>query len=112
MIQSELIIKLAPLDRDQQVHWMLALGAYLTIAARNFYETGTDDAEGLPLRGFNEIQHRIYARIRDLTDGREWTLESFIDMIIGTAAHFKIDSSVAWALQRSLPIPSTQEALT
>jgi hypothetical protein len=112
MTQSELLIQLAPLNRDQQVHWMLALGAYLTIAARNFYETGTDNAEGPPLRGFNEIQHRVYARVRDLADGEEWTLESFLDMIIGTAARFKIDSSVAWALQRSSPTPSTQEAFT
>jgi hypothetical protein len=112
MTQSELLIQLAPLDRDQQVRWMLALGACLTIAARNFYETGTDNAEGLPLRGLNEIQHRVYARGRDLTDGKEWTLESFLEMIIGTAAHFKIDSSVAWALQRSLPTLSTEEALT
>jgi hypothetical protein len=112
MTQSELLTQLAPLDSTQQVRWMLTLGATLTIAARNFYETGTDNAEGLALRGFNEIQHRVYARIRDLTDATEWTLESFLDMIIGTAAHFKIESSVAWALQRSLPTPSTQEALT
>ncbi len=109
MTQSELLIQLAPLNLEQQVRWMLALGAYLTIAARDFYELGTDNAEGLPLRGFNEIQHRVYARVRDLTDEKEWTLESFLDMIIGTAAHFKIDSSVAWALQRSLPTPSTQQ---
>jgi hypothetical protein len=84
---------------------MISLGEWLTIAARNFYETGTDNAEGSPLRGFNEIQHRIYARIRDTRDGHDWTLESFLDMTINTAAHFKISSSVAWALQRSLPPP-------
>jgi hypothetical protein len=105
MTKSEILINLAPLDSIQQIRWMLTLGASLTVAARNFYETGTDNAEGPPLRGFNEIQHRIYARIRDLTDGKEWTLEGFVDMIIGTAAHFKIDSSVAWALQRSLATP-------
>jgi len=103
MTQSELLIQLAPLDHNQQVRWMLALGACLTIAARDFYETGTDEAEGLPLRGFNEIQHRVYGRIRDLADGKEWTLEDFLGMIIGT--HFNIDRSVAWALQRSLPTP-------
>jgi hypothetical protein len=103
MTQSELLIQLTPLDPDQQVRWMLKLGAWLTIAARTFYEPGTDEAEGSHLRGFNEIQHRVYARIRDLRDGKEWTLESFLDMIIGTAAHFKIASSVAWAIQKSLP---------
>jgi len=41
MTQSELLIQLAPLDHNQQVRWMLALGACLTIAARDFYETGT-----------------------------------------------------------------------
>jgi hypothetical protein len=105
MTQSELLTNLTPLDSDQQIRWMLNLGAFLTIAARNFYEAGTDNAEGPPLRGFNEIQHRVYGRIQDLRDGKEWTLESFVDMIINTAAHFKIWSSVAWALERSLPLP-------
>jgi hypothetical protein len=105
MTKSELLTQLAPHDPTQQIRWMLTLGACLTVAARDFYETGTDEAEGLPLRGFNEIQHRVYARIRDLTDGKEWTLEDFLGMIIGTAAHFNIDRSVAWALQRSLPTP-------
>ena len=107
MTQSELLANLAPLNSDQQVRWMLNLGAFLTIAARIFYETGTDHAEGSPLRGFNEIQHRVYARIRDVTDGKEWTLESFLNMVIGTASQFKISADVAWALRRSLPSPST-----
>ena len=106
MTQSELLANLAPLNSDQQIRWMLDLGAFLTIAARDSYEAGTDNAEGPPLRGFNEIQHRVYARIRDLRDGKEWTLESFVVMIIHTSAHFKIDNGVAWALQRSLPTAS------
>jgi hypothetical protein len=105
MTQSELLTKLAPLDAIHQIKWMIALGADLTVAARDFYETGTDNADGSQLRGINEIQHWIYARIRDMRDEQDWALESFLDMIINTAAHFKIGSSVAWALQRSLPTP-------
>jgi len=103
MTKSELLNSLAKLDEKQQIQWMVALGSYLTIAARNFYETGTENAEGRPLRGFNEIQHRVYARIWDISHGKEWTLESFIDMLLESNSIYGIDSGVAWALKNSMP---------
>jgi len=103
MTKLELLDSLASLDERQQIQWMITLGSYLTIAARNFYQVGTENAEGRPLRGFNEIQHRVHARIWDISNGKEWTLESFIDMLLGNASIYGIDSEVAWALKNSLP---------
>jgi len=90
---------------------MLALGAELTLAARSGYEAGTDEANGKVLRGFNEIQHRVYARIREIGNEREWTTESFIDMIIEYSVAFGIEGDVRWALNRSIkPFTETNKS--
>jgi len=105
MNKPELVRALEPLNAEQQIQWMVALGSHLTVAARSFYEAGTENAEGPPLRGFNEIQHRVYARIREMSDGRDWTLESFIAMLIEYGSLYKIAGDVDWAIKQSFPKP-------
>ncbi|MFT4114251.1 hypothetical protein [Silvibacterium sp.] len=81
---------------------MFDLGAQLTISARGAYaleEAGGDVAH---LTGFNELQHQIYGRLRELRRGGSWTLESFLDGLIEKAAHYGIGGDLGWAVTVSL----------
>jgi len=99
IVESLAAVGTAP---QEQIAWLILLGGERTIAARNFYEVGTDHAEGTPLRGFNEIQHRVYGRITTLQNGDEWTTESFWKMLRDMSRHFHIEAEVKWAIRRSL----------
>ena len=103
MTKAEIVNTIKRLTIDEQIRWMEALGGELTVAARNFYEVGTENAAGKPLRGFNEIQHRIYGRIRDLRDGHDWTLESFVVMLREYSKIYAIERDVLWAIKASMP---------
>jgi hypothetical protein len=98
---AEIVASIDP-DPQEQLAWTISLGAELTIAARNFYEVGTDRAERSPLRGFNEIQHRIYGRIGVLRDGNAWTTDSFLQMMRDTSRHYNVEADVRSAIRRSV----------
>jgi hypothetical protein len=103
MTKTELFEGLKTLQAEQQIQWMLRLGGYLTISARGFYSSNSQPGNISRLMGFNEIQHRVYGRIRDLNGGNEWTLDSFLDGIIETSNFYEINGDVGWALKKALP---------
>ena len=49
---------------DQELQWMVALGANLTVSARGYYPVETQLGSLSHLMGFNELQHQVYGRIR------------------------------------------------
>ena len=77
---------------------MIDLGVSLTIAARDAYPKDEQPAKSLRLVGFNELQHQVYGRIRQLRRGEEWTLESFLDGLLQRAQHYEISGGLSWAL--------------
>lgn len=109
MTTVEILEKLKSLDNDQQVEWMVALGANLTVAARAEYpssmwegDTAKSPGDMAKLIAFNEIQHRIYGRIRAIRNGEEWTIESFLGDFIQRASASGIAEAFAWAVSNSL----------
>lgn len=103
MTKTELFERLNILPSEQQIQWMLRLGGNLTVAARGFYSSDPETGDINRLMGFNEIQHRLFGRIHALTRGDEWTLESYLDGIIGSSEFYGISGDVGWALKKSLP---------
>jgi hypothetical protein len=103
MTESKIIEAIKPLTNEQQVRWMRNLGYNLTVAARSFYEAGTMQAEGTRLRGFNEIHHRLYTRMRHLMENEEWTIESFVAMLDEQSRAHGIEHDVVWAIKQSMP---------
>jgi hypothetical protein len=97
--KKEILAVLEKLDPEQQITWMLDLGAELTVAARVAYrpDIGQDSVE--QLQGFNEMQHRVYGRIRHLRDRQEWTLESFLDGLLEKATFYGILGDFGWAFR-------------
>lgn len=102
MTKQQLIFEIEKLDNDQQLAWMFALGEFLTISARNSYKTDAQEGRIEGVMGHNEIQHRIFARIRDLRSGKEWTVESFIDLLLQMSRSYGVAGDVGWAIKQSL----------
>jgi hypothetical protein len=93
---------LRPLDREQEVQWMLVLGAQLTVCARCSYPLEETPGNITMLIGFNEMQHRVYGRIRQLHRGEEWTLESFLEGLLQQARYYQIEGDFGAALKASM----------
>ena len=100
---------LRALNIEQQIEWMLTLGEYLTVSARDSYPFAERAGAISGLMGHNEIQHRLLARVRDLKAGREWTLDSFVRMIAEMAETYDVKSGVERAFRKSLPLDQPQE---
>ena len=100
--KADLIHTLTPLNTEQQIRWMLSLGHALTISARSSYKTDTDPGRIEGVMGHNEIQHRLFARIRDLSAGCEWTTESFINLLLETGKSYGVAGDIGWAIRQSL----------
>jgi len=102
LTKEELISEIKKLTGDEQIAWMLALGEFLTISARSSYKTDGEPGQIEDVMGHNEIQHRLFARIRDLRAGREWTVESFVGVILEIANTYGVAGDVGWAIRKSL----------
>ena len=102
LTKDELILEVGKLNSDQQIAWMLTLGELLTISARSSYKTDGEAGQIEGVMGHNEIQHRLFARIRDLRAGKEWTIESFVGMILQMANTYGVAGDVGWAIQKSV----------
>jgi hypothetical protein len=105
----EILEKLKSLNTEQQVQWMIALGANLTVAARTVYpssmwngDTANSPGDINKLIAFNEIQHRVYGRMRAIRNGEEWTTEDFLNDFIRSASFNEIGDVFAWAVASSL----------
>jgi hypothetical protein len=101
-MRQEVLDVLRPLDHEQELQWMIDLGALLTVSARVGYQHGETPGNVVHLMAFNEMQHRTYGRIRSLRRGEEWTLESFLNGLMETARHYHVEGDFGWALQSSM----------
>ena len=81
---------------------MFDLGAQLTISARGAYTVPEENGDVLRLMGFNELQHQIYGRSRDLRHGGVWTMQSFLDGLMEKATYYKIGGDLGWAIRSYL----------
>jgi hypothetical protein len=102
MNRQEVLDSVRGLATEQELQWMFDLGAQLTISARGAYAVHESGGDVLHLMGFNELQHQVYGRSRQLRRGEEWTLESFLDGLIEKATVYKIEGDLGWAIQVSL----------
>lgn len=102
MTRNDVLNSLRNLATDKQLHWMFDFGYQLTVAARGAYTVGELDGDAARLMGFNELQHQVYGRSRQLCRGEEWTLESFVDSLIEKAKIYKIEGELGSAIQASL----------
>ena len=103
--KEELIEATQTLTIEEQIDWMIALGAELTVVARGGYPFNDEPGDLKHLITCNELQHRVYGRIRDLRRGHEWTLESFVALIVDHMEATSIPGDIAWAVKRSMPKP-------
>ena len=108
MTKDDLLIQVRSFSANQHQEWLLALGANLTVSARGAYVPETDRADGSRLRGFNELQHQLYNRLRALPEGREWPLESFLDVLHEKSVRADIWADVSWSLERSVEHAKSQ----
>ena len=102
MTEEEVVEAVRPLNTDQQVRWMLGLGTSLTIAAHSCYVLELNPGRIDGLMGFNEIQHRLFGRIREIAAGNDWAIESFVKGLIEAGSTYRIADEVGWAVQQSL----------
>ena len=99
MTKQDILDTLRDKTPAQELQWMLALGAALTVSARGHYPIGDQSGNTALLIGFNELQHQVYGRIRHLRRGEEWTLESFVDGLMQRGHHYQIEGDLGWALK-------------
>ena len=102
MTKNDVIAALEGLGPSQELQWMIDLGANLTISARGYYPVDKQLGSLSHLMGFNELQHQIYGRIREFRRNKEWTLDSFLDGLIGKAGFYGISGDVGWAVKSAL----------
>jgi hypothetical protein len=92
---------LLPLSLEQQLRRMTNLGTYLTISARDSYPFQESQGDIARLVGFNELLHQVFGRIRSLSCGHEWTLESFLDVLQQKSIHYGIERNLSRAMENS-----------
>jgi hypothetical protein len=102
MTKQDVLDALRDTTADQELQWMIDLGAALTVSARGSYPTDGQSGNIACLVGFNELQHQVYGRIRQIRRGEEWTLESFLDGLLQKAQHSRISGEVGWALKTAI----------
>jgi hypothetical protein len=102
MTKQEVLDILRPLGANREMEWMIDLGAALTVSARGGYAAQDQAESANQLIGFNELQHQIYGRIRQLRCDEIWTLDSFLDGLMQRARHYKIEGDFGWALKTSI----------
>lgn len=102
MTKEEVLVVLRPLNREQQLRWLVDLGGHCTIAARGGYPIEAEPGSIQHLVGFNEVQHQIYNRMRRLSVGGEWPLEEFVDLLIGLAKQYSIEGDLRAAVRSSI----------
>ena len=86
---------------------MINLGYQLTVYARGAYPLDQAQGDTRQLLGFNELQHRIYGRIRNLRRSEVWTLDSFLEGLAQKAAHYGIEHEFEAAIKVSLAFSRT-----
>jgi hypothetical protein len=102
MTRQEVLDCVRRLTPEHELEWMFDLGAQLTISARGAYAIEEVDGNVTQLMGFNELQHNIYGRMRELRRGGVWTLDSFLDGLVEIAKHYGIEGDLGWAVKASL----------
>ena len=63
-------------EPDQELQWMIDLGASLTISARGYYPVEKQPGSLSHLMDFNELQHQVYGRICHFRSDKDWTLDT------------------------------------
>ena len=104
MTRVEVIAALEKLDSDEQVRWMISLGMWLTVSARGAYPFERQPGSVARLMAFNEMQHQVYGRIRQLSAGEGWTVESFVDGLLERARGGGLQGDLGWALKTAFEL--------
>jgi hypothetical protein len=100
MTRKDIIDQLQRLDGQGQHQWLIRLGSNFTVCAPAGYPDGDNPGKMEHLIGFNELQHQLYHYLRD--PNGDWSLESLLDTLFGTAKRFGIEGDAGWALMNSL----------
>lgn len=92
----------------EKIHFLARLAHELTVCARSTYGAGTDRViEPCVLRGYNELQHRVSASLRDYVLGKEgMPLSAVLRMTQDFAAEHgrgEITSSLERLYERTTP---------
>jgi hypothetical protein len=87
---------------DQELQWMVAIGANLTVSARGYYPVEKQLGSFSHLIGFNELQHQLYGRIRMFGRDDCWTLDSFLDGLLNKANFYGISGDLGWAIKSAI----------
>ena len=102
MTKQDVMDALRARQPDQELQWMIYLGANLTVSERGSYPAEKQLGNLSHLIGFNELQHQIYGRIRQFRSGEEWTLDSFLDGLMHKAEFYGISGDLGWAIKSAI----------
>jgi hypothetical protein len=102
MTKQDVMDALEGRQRDQELQWMVALGANLTVSARGYYPVEMQLGSLSHLMGFNELQHQVYGRILKFAGDEDWTLESFLEGLLNKADFYGISGDLGWAIKSAI----------
>jgi len=102
MTLKEVLDSVVPLNQEQRVQWLIALGSAMTISARAGYPAA-EQADSIPhLMAFNELQHQLFSYLRHSQTKDDWTIENFLEGLCQKAKASGVEGDFGWALKWSV----------
>lgn len=103
-IKSAFESTLSQLPPGRKIHLLALLAHNITIGMRGERSNqadGYDVAE--KLYALNEVQHRVTARIMNISSGKdEWREDVFVDALFGFAREGHCEEELTWAMNHTL----------
>jgi hypothetical protein len=73
---KEVLDAVVPLDKEQRVPWLIAMGSAMTISASARYPAAGKQVDSTPrLIAFNELQHQLFGHLRHSQTEDDWTID-------------------------------------
>lgn len=105
LTQSECELALARMKPNEEAYFLAQLGHWLTILARGTYEFQAPSVrDPITLRQINEIQHRIFAQIANLTSQGQRTFdpETMASWLTAEEKPADFRAACIWAFEKTL----------
>ena len=99
---DEVLNRVEALDKQQQIEWLIDLGAAMTVSARAGYPAAGHADSVTHLIAFNELQHQLFGYIRHMRTQDDWNIRSLLQGLIQNAKASGVDGDFGWALKSSV----------
>lgn len=102
MTVKDVLEVVLPLNREQQVLWLIDLGWAMTVSARGGYPLARQAEPISHMMAFNELQHQLYNYLIHTREKDDWTIEDFVKGLCERAVASGVNGDFGWALKSSL----------